>query len=167
MSSALSSGPIIIGVDGSHCSKHAFDWALANLYKADDELVIVYAFEPPSEAASEIMLATDFEFAAVGSYIPDEQADAMNKKARDDAHRLVSKYAKICDDRNVNYRTIILEGDARDLICHEAENMRAKALVVGSRGRGALKRWLMGSTSSYLVHNCHRPVIVVRDEPDE
>ena len=35
-------------------------------------------------------------------------------------------------------------------------------LVVGSRGRGSLTGWLLGSTSSHLAHHATCPVVVVR-----
>ncbi|KAF9957959.1 hypothetical protein BGZ70_009359, partial [Mortierella alpina] len=35
-------------------------------------------------------------------------------------------------------------------------------VIVGSRGRGAIKGLLLGSISNYLVHNSSVPVMVVR-----
>ena len=44
-----------------------------------------------------------------------------------------------------------------------AEAERAAVIVVGSRGRGAIRSTMLGSVSAGLVHNAERPVLVHRD----
>jgi nucleotide-binding universal stress UspA family protein len=39
-------------------------------------------------------------------------------------------------------------------------------LVVGSRGRGELAGWFLGSTSHHVVREAHCPVVVVREPSD-
>ncbi|MGZ4689684.1 MAG: universal stress protein [Acidimicrobiia bacterium] len=53
-------------------------------------------------------------------------------------------------------------GDAGSTICHLAETLPADVVVVGSRGRGAIRRALMGSVSTHVVNHAACPVIVVR-----
>ena len=53
-------------------------------------------------------------------------------------------------------------------IVHLGEELGAGVVVVGSRGRGPMKRAVMGSVSSSVVHHAHCPVLVVRgEEPGE
>jgi nucleotide-binding universal stress UspA family protein len=49
-------------------------------------------------------------------------------------------------------------------IVHLGEELGAGVIVVGSRGRGPMKRAVMGSVSSSVVHHAHCPVLVVRGE---
>jgi nucleotide-binding universal stress UspA family protein len=37
------------------------------------------------------------------------------------------------------------------------------AIVIGSRGRGAIKRALLGSVSTHVANNTECPVIVISD----
>jgi nucleotide-binding universal stress UspA family protein len=53
-------------------------------------------------------------------------------------------------------------GDAGPAICRLAEEVEADVIVVGSRGRGALKRALLGSVSTHVTNNAPCPVVVVR-----
>src|SRR5215211_7665592 len=44
------------------------------------------------------------------------------------------------------------------------EELGAGLIVIGSRGRGGIRRALMGSVSDSAVHHAHCPVLVVRKE---
>jgi nucleotide-binding universal stress UspA family protein len=43
-----------------------------------------------------------------------------------------------------------------------ATSKQAQQIVVGTHGRGALGRAILGSVSSFLTQNCDTPVTVVR-----
>jgi nucleotide-binding universal stress UspA family protein len=52
-------------------------------------------------------------------------------------------------------------GATADTLISIADEHNAAALVVGSRGRSALKRVLLGSVARMVLHRGHRPVVVV------
>lgn len=56
------------------------------------------------------------------------------------------------------------EGEAGELIDEYVKDLgdAVKMVVVGTRNNGALKRWVFGSTSDYLVHHLSCPVLVVK-----
>lgn len=58
----------------------------------------------------------------------------------------------------------ILEGDARRVLVEEAESWDADAIVVGARGAGKVRRFLLGTVSSSVVTRAGCTVEVVRDE---
>jgi len=45
-----------------------------------------------------------------------------------------------------------------------AEELGARLIMLGSRGRGGVRRALMGSVSDSVVRHAHCPVMVVRQE---
>ena len=51
-------------------------------------------------------------------------------------------------------------------IVNLAEELGAGLIVMGSRGRGGIRRALMGSVSDSVVRHAHCPVMVVRKEHD-
>lgn len=53
----------------------------------------------------------------------------------------------------------VLEGDAGTAICDFAEAVSARAVVMGSRGRGGLRRAVLGSVSDHVVRRA--PCVVV------
>lgn len=62
--------------------------------------------------------------------------------------------------------TEVLTGDAGAALCRLAAERDADVVVIGSRGRGAIKRALLGSVSQYVTNNAPCPVVVVRQGTD-
>ena len=58
--------------------------------------------------------------------------------------------------------TYVERGAPGAVLCERAQALGADVVVVGSRGRGAIRRVLLGSVSSHVVHNAPCPVLVVR-----
>jgi nucleotide-binding universal stress UspA family protein len=56
-------------------------------------------------------------------------------------------------------------GGASEEIVALAEELGAGLIVLGNRGRGGVRRALMGSVSDSVVRHAHCPVLVVRAEP--
>ena len=48
-------------------------------------------------------------------------------------------------------------------IVHLSEDLGVGLIVMGSRGRGGMRRALMGSVSDAVVRHAHCPVLVVRE----
>jgi nucleotide-binding universal stress UspA family protein len=61
----------------------------------------------------------------------------------------------------------LAEGGAAQEIVGLAEEIGAGLIVIGSRGRGGIRRALMGSVSDSVVRHAHCPVMVVRPEEEQ
>lgn len=76
-------------------------------------------------------------------------------------------------DGNVEYELVEVEGEgevgvlvARYLEGQETEGNGADLIVCGSRNQGAIKRFVFGSVSDYLVHHVSIPVLVVKERKE-
>jgi nucleotide-binding universal stress UspA family protein len=54
----------------------------------------------------------------------------------------------------------VLRGSPGPALCSLAKEVDARAIVMGSRGRGGIKRALLGSVSDHVVRNAHCPVVI-------
>jgi nucleotide-binding universal stress UspA family protein len=54
-------------------------------------------------------------------------------------------------------------GDPGPVIVSVADELSVDAIVIGSRGRGAIKRALLGSVSTHVANNTECPVVVISD----
>jgi nucleotide-binding universal stress UspA family protein len=55
---------------------------------------------------------------------------------------------------------VVAVGEPGYEICQAADSLAASVVVLGTHGRGGIKRAIMGSTSDYVVRHCHCPVLV-------
>jgi nucleotide-binding universal stress UspA family protein len=67
----------------------------------------------------------------------------------------------ICDDVP-HIETLIRRGHAAEEILKETEENEYDLVVVGSRGRRGITRFLMGSTAARLARYCPSPVLIVK-----
>jgi nucleotide-binding universal stress UspA family protein len=107
------------------------------------------------------------------AYAPYEEAEAWQaweagierdeERARSfvegQARRMEAQGAKV-DESHLAF------GRPEEEIVRLAEDLNAGLVVVGSRGRGGIRRALVGSVSESLVRHVHCPVMVVRPEKD-
>ncbi|HET7270583.1 MAG TPA: universal stress protein [Rubrobacter sp.] len=86
---------------------------------------------------------------------------------RQEAQRVLDEQVRRVEDLGANVVAAHLEMDERPdrAIVELGEKLGAGLLVMGSRGLGGLRRALLGSVSSSVVHHAHCPILVVRGGP--
>jgi nucleotide-binding universal stress UspA family protein len=60
--------------------------------------------------------------------------------------------------------TVLTEEPIRIALIHQLEAGHHDLIVMGSRGRGAVRSTLLGSVSHYALHHGHVPVLIVHSE---
>lgn len=92
---------------------------------------------------------------------PDTVRDGRARLLREE-HRRLQELADALRDRGVTARAVLVEGATAEKILEEAESVSADALVIGSRGHGAVRRALLGSVSEAVLHGARVPVTIVK-----
>ena len=147
---------VVIGTDGSDDAIEAATRAFTIL--AADSATVLSVGEAPGVATA------GFESGFAGGVADPVEVDAAWKAvdvaanaALDTTIAAITRAAPaVALERRVEI------GDPGQTLCRLAGELSADVVVVGSRGRGALKRALLGSVSSHVVHNAPCPVLVIR-----
>ncbi len=141
---------IVVGIDGSHHSTRALEWALKEgaLQHAPVTVLTVHSVPASPWTGNPVLLGRD----------PEDQ-EKMLHAAEELTHEVASGLGESRPD-SVTVRAV--SGfPAKDLI--EASR-DADLVVVGSRGAGGFAKLMVGSVSSQVVEHAHCPVVVVPSE---
>jgi nucleotide-binding universal stress UspA family protein len=137
---------ILVAMDGSESALKAMRTA-ANLFQgAGARLTLAYVMSKP--------LAYPADFPGWG-------LEAFEEEERKWAKQMLSDAARQASDFKVAVDTVVLGGSPSEAIADEASLQGYDMVAVGSRGRGAVTRVLLGSVADRLAHICKTPVLVV------
>lgn len=150
---------VLLATDGSQEAELAGRTAADVAEKTGSELHVVHVFgiTPWYPIYPE---ATNFEGAEPEAPVLEEDlVRTSEQRARELLDAEVEKVRSAgADVAQVHLR----EGGVPQEIVGLAEEIGAGLVVMGSRGRGGIRRALMGSVSDAVVRHAHCPVLVVR-----
>ncbi len=143
---------ILCPVDGSPACKRALALArsLAEKYAARVTLLHVLPLSMLQ------MLA--FRGPVGGADVLPQQVE---ERMRADSETMLAEARQLVGSENVGEARAVL-GDPAELICETAEVEEFSLIVMGSRGLGRLRSYLMGSVSTYVLAHCDVPTLVVK-----
>jgi nucleotide-binding universal stress UspA family protein len=143
---APESAPVVVGIDGSATSKLAVGFAYDFASRHDCELVAVHAW-------SDLPLDP---FARVQSW------ELPWGEMKNDAEEVLAESVAGWGEQypNVAVRRVVSPEQPAEALLREAEG--ASLLVVGSHGRGRIRRALLGSVSHAVANRAPCPVAVLR-----
>lgn len=138
---------VVAGIDDSRAGRRALRWALEEAARRGVTLTVVHAYPPP----------TDW---MVAGMVTDEDIDEYREMVRDNAAELVDRaITDLTAPGDVDVQRVVAAGMPAGVLLDQAGADRL--LVVGTRGRGALGRVVLGSVSHQCLHHATGPVIVV------
>ena len=150
MSRTLKRYGIVVGVDGSPASNVAVCWAARDAAMRNVPLTLVHAFSTYVPTLPQIPMPS-----GVGVW----QAD--------DGRRALEEAVKIAEDAMKPHGKVDVASELKSsppVPTLVAMSEEAEMVVVGSNGRGAVGRVLLGSVSSGVVRRAACPVAIIRDE---
>jgi nucleotide-binding universal stress UspA family protein len=143
--------PIVLCTDGSALALEALRSGLALLADPGD-VVVTTVIEP-----SDLSLVTGTGFA--GGTMSATELDDLDRTRHNEARNLLDDTIAALGLHGAEAR--VIDGNPGPTVCELAAELEARAVVVGSRGRGGFKRAILGSVSDHIVRNAPCPVIVV------
>jgi nucleotide-binding universal stress UspA family protein len=138
---------IVVGTDGSAAASPAVQWALEEAVRTGSRLTVLRVWEPVIPVGGPLL----------GTAVLDRPPQSDVIIAELDAE--VDELHRRSGAADIRIDPVVLGGRPKDLL--EEESRVADLLVVGSRGRGAVRGMLLGSVSQYLIAHATCPVVVV------
>ena len=144
---------ILVPVDGSYISCKALDYAI-HLGKAlDSKIVVLHVIDPYDlSVRPEPKMIT----IPTGEQSPEEKENAAVA-----ALTIAQEIAKKAGYANIAFEKA-MDKDPASRILEKAKELKIDAIIMGNRGLGTAKAFLLGSVSSKVVSSASCPVFIVK-----
>ncbi|KAG7580940.1 UspA [Arabidopsis suecica] len=165
---SLTTKRMVVAIDESDSSFYALQWVIDHF---SNLLLTTQAAEAESGMLTVVHVQSPFHhFAAFPAgpggatavYASSTMIESVRKAQQETSAALLSRALQMCRAKQIRTETLVLEGDAKEMICEAVEQMHVDLLVVGSRGLGKIKRAFLGSVSDYCAHHAHCPILIVK-----
>jgi nucleotide-binding universal stress UspA family protein len=80
----------------------------------------------------------------------------------EEGEKILREAREICTSFNIPFSEKMCQGVPANEILHEAHEGKYDLIVIGSRGMGEVKGWVMGSVSRRVARHARCPVLVVK-----
>lgn len=135
---------LLLATDLGQSSELATDWAFDLAHERGAELLAVSVIDPQELRQQTGRFGTRW--------------DQVRDRRQEAAQELVARGRA----RAVTVSFLVWTGDPAESIVAAAEAENVDLVVVGTHGRGAIGRMILGSVSEYVVRKAPCPVFVVR-----
>ena len=151
--------PVVLAYDGSAEADAALREAVALF--GQRRLIVASVWEPGLAMVTMMPPAGE----PTMGYLPDPgEVAAIDRVQSGHADDVAEAGARLARELGATAEALSVPDAANvaETLIAIAEERDARAIVVGSRGLGGIKARVLGSTSRKLLHDTHRPVLVVR-----
>ena len=141
---------ILVPVDGSDYSNNAVLYAAGLAEKLGAELTILHVLPPTPTYIS--------NYSDRMESIEKTLMNEFTKEAQD----ILAKNKNILSKKNISIKTKLIIGNPADEISKLAAEKQYDLIVIGNRGLGGIKGYLMGSVSNRVSRHAKCPVLIYR-----
>src|SRR5579863_1357594 len=146
---ALMLNRILVPLDGSPQAESALPLAARLARGTGGEVVLVRAIRALAEVEMGVVSAEGW-------------APAADPKERDEATAYLNEVADRAALRDLDVKTVVATGPAAAAILQVASKQGIELIVMTSREREGLARWLLGSVARQVVREATVPALVLR-----
>jgi nucleotide-binding universal stress UspA family protein len=140
---------ILCPIEFSDPSTRALEYALTLAEETGARLILLHVVE---------LLVDASQFSEVGHFSLPEYQRHLEENARARLRSSVPEEARVwCTPVER-----VMTGKAYRVILDVAEQEHAELIVMGVHGKGALNRWLFGSTTQHVIRGARCPVLTLR-----
>jgi len=153
----MSQGPVLFAYDGSDHARAAIERAGAVLQHGPAVVASAWTTFEGQAPAALLALPGDMVRGTVS---------ALDDASRETAEECAAEGAELASAAGFDAepRAVRSAGPFFAALLDVAEEIDARAIVAGSRGRSSLAAAVLGSVSTGLLHHTTRPVLVVRGD---
>ncbi|KAJ1944301.1 hypothetical protein FBU59_002640 [Linderina macrospora] len=153
---------IIIAIDEGSNSDTVVDWAADRLLRRRKDLVVLVNVQPESKSWKSqnirSSLAPPFSRMAKPAQ-PD--TITIDTEAKERCREILTPYAERLQKDGFVVKGICLIGNPKEVLVASSNIKKPTMIVMGTHGRGSVKRFLMGSVAEYVLHHSTIPVVIV------
>ncbi len=138
---------VLLTTDGSEAAQQAARFLARLPHEGKLELTVVSVLTPPYQGRTTLR---------------NDWIETCLEQDREHAETAFAEIEILFDGANASIEHVIVKGHAGEMICELAESRGCDLVVIGAKGRSAVARILLGSTSDYVATKACCSVLVVR-----
>lgn len=135
---------VLVPYDGSESAGRALEYALA---QAPDGVHVLNVQPWP---------------VVYGEYVTADVVDLIREGQMQTGRTLVEHAARLAAAAKVPCQTHVLMGNVELSVVEQVEQLGCDHIVMGTRGFGSLKGWMVGSVATKVLHLAKTPVTLLK-----
>ncbi|KAJ2845903.1 hypothetical protein GGI22_006406 [Coemansia erecta] len=154
---------IVIAIDESSNSDTVVSWAADRVLRRRKDLVVLVNVQPESKAwkASVTSSSRGKRSSQQTSEEAAQRPSQIDEEAKECCRKILLPYAERLQRDGFVVKGVCLIGNPKEVLVASSNIKKPTMIIMGTHGRGTVKRYLMGSVAEYVLHHSTVPVLIV------